>query len=252
MSIKALSKIYAQNLIISLNDDNKITLPAFYLESENQLKIVNCSFNGGSATRGGIISSLFKNAIKIEKSFFFNAKAHNEGGFIYSNESCSLEIIGSQFENGVAWKGGAIFINLSSSIQVDSSVFLNNSAISTSDLLGGLGGAICLNKTSNISINYSKFTLNIAHYDGGAIFSNFSNDVSVINIIFINNTAFPPTLLPLNLLPTMLPNSRGGGIASLFGTVLVKNCYFKWNRVDDWGGAIFIHTGNLILSDVLS
>lgn len=201
----------------------------------------------GFALRGSIISSIYQNSIKIEQSYFLNSKAHDEGGFIYLNESNHLEIINSTFENGIAWKGGAIFANLTSFIQIQSSIFLNNTAISTLDLLGGLGGAICLNKTNKITVNYSNFTLNKVHYDGGAVFSNFSNNVSLLDTSFMLNTAFPPDILPNNILPSMLPNSRGGGIASLFGSVLIKNCDFKGNKVEDWGGAIFIHTGNLNL-----
>ncbi|MDO5851372.1 MAG: lectin like domain-containing protein [Methanobacteriaceae archaeon] len=171
------------------------------------LNISNSEFINNSASIGGSIF-ITNSEINIDSCTFINSTALSGFGGAATIQNSSLTIQKTEFNNCKSLKniGGALMVYLENnniehldkilSININKCNFLDNSAY--------YGGAICVLGTVNntptkkivdyldgvipaiININNTKFIFNTASFDGGAIYSMYSNITSSNNMFYYN------------------------------------------------------------------
>ncbi len=144
------------------------------------LSIEDCIFDGNYANRGGAIFT-GDNVIVISRTTFTENSAIY-GGALYVP---SPRIYDSVFDGNYANKGGAIYYYGSSSSTISNTNFTNNKANATK----GEGGAIDVLSQGRINIDYSLFENNTATMNGGAIGVYNSSSVDMYYTEFTDNTA---------------------------------------------------------------
>ncbi|WP_405272640.1 hypothetical protein [Methanobrevibacter sp.] len=200
-------------------------------------EIINCTFEGCSATdNGGAIRITGSSAI-IENCTFKGCRA-SYGGGVQSQGQTNLRIIGSTFVNGNAKYGGAIHINGNTKqMTIDGCNFINN--VASED-----GGAISRYESSSVDIINSNFEGNSAQW-GGAIYLKYT-DGKLSNCTFKNNHASVDSgAVSGGVLTdcTFIGNTAVDfGGAAAWGSYI--NCNFINNSANNYGGAI--NNGNSI------
>lgn len=158
----------------------------FNITGNSNIKFININFiNGNSSGNGGTIYKIGSGALTIIDCTFNNSNA-NYGGAIY-NTGSNFRIIDSDFYNNVARsrEGGAIHTEGEENFTINNSNFINNTALGNN----GCGGAITIRNTIYININNTVFTNNSANFCGGAIYNMWSEYITINNSTFTNNTA---------------------------------------------------------------
>ena len=256
---------------------------AIYYSGDSDLVLNNCVFINNSATNlynsylsnGGAIYYSGDSNLIVNNCNFTNNLAYNDGGAIYC-EAASVTLTDSNFTNNSAGYGGAIFNN--GSLTINNCNFTNNTAINYSDYPysdkdGGAiynngnlsanncvftnnsaeryGGAICFEE-GNVILTDCNFTNNMAaNYGGGggAIFSHWEANLTIISSNFTDNSAEIAGAIyntgAANLTSCNFINNSayhdygcsGGAISNCFGDMNLTACYFKDNSAYD-GGAI--------------
>nr|WP_302578694.1 hypothetical protein [Methanobrevibacter arboriphilus] len=187
----AIASFYGDvNIYNSIFIDNSATYGGgFYSKYSNNINIINSNFNNNSATYGGggaINCNLLNNVLIINSTFTNNTSLTAGGGAINNNLCRNMNIVNSRFINNTnSYEGGGAIYNGGGNITINNSNFTNNTARPESDI--GNGGAIY--NSGNIFIFGSNFISNIAKKNGGAIYNIFSENMSIINSIFIDNSA---------------------------------------------------------------
>jgi hypothetical protein len=181
--------------------------------------VVNCIFTGNSSADGGgffnygdaaITSSIFANnssnstyqglggggifnashaALTIGNSVFTNNTAiagGGDGGAIVSYGV--LTVTGSFFANNSAAEGGGILNGSLDTTTINSSTFINNSAIGIDGGYMGIGGGI-LNEGTALIVTDSIFINNTASTAGGGLFTNGEGTATVNDSFFASNSA---------------------------------------------------------------
>ncbi|MDR3291315.1 MAG: DUF11 domain-containing protein [Methanobrevibacter sp.] len=152
------------------------------------------------------------------------------GGAIFVNNTDVLTISNCSFINNHAVGesgGGAIHFNCT--LKLNNDQFINNSAPT------GLGGALYSDGGDYSYTSNCTFIGNNATH-GGAIDHVHGNQGTVVNSVFINNTA-----------TSVLPAIHGGGAIHIHGTVdditnvgfTIENCSFTDNHANNNGGAVY-------------
>ena len=187
--------------------DNHATYGGAIYSSNTNFKVIDSSFDSNYAYKyGGAIASDSSSDLTVINTFFNNCYTlTNAGGAIYSKES-TLNIRKSNFTSCNATFGGAI-CDLQSNSSIDSIISNDNEAIyqggSIYKMYGTItilsssfssnkalsGGAIFIDNSSEVSIKSSKFNLNEANYEGGAIYTILNKKESVTSNTYNNNKA---------------------------------------------------------------
>ena len=193
-------------------------------------RIINCTF--AYNTRGN-----FRGPIQILKFWkqwhkFIQSIYAYVGGAMIVNHSCSIAIESSIFEGNRAKIGGAMFVTSGSNVTVFNSRFTNNRAIQLGGALYSESG-VTDGKTS-MAITGSQFSKNEAKY-GGAI-STYTCNLSIEFTGFNKNFA----------------TSKGGAIeAFVQSKVHVHNCKFWNNKAFNCGAVIGLFNSTLIINKCL-
>ena len=183
------------------------------------LNIYDTSFSNNTGKNiGGAIYNHENGIINITNSSFTGNHADYNGGAIcnygsitVANSRFASNHVGNNYANGTN-KGGAIYNQDDSSMDITKTIFTNNHA----DFYGGAvySGGI-------LKINRCGFTNNSGTYSGGAIYHTY-------NILTVTNTVFTDNSVEI----------RGGAIYNAYGLLNVTNSIFKSNQGRD-GGAIY-------------
>ena len=199
---------------LTINGPQNITLTG---QNTSNSSIIKCQ--GTSGFQFGDIQSL-----NIEYLEFTGCGNVSSGGAISINRVDMFFVKGCHFiDNHVTLGGGAILVNNTVTLNIEESVFNNNSA--SAHVYRNGGGAICV-------INGSIFTSNSIYmnnndYAGGAIYIE-SGNVSSIGDQYINNNAF-----------------KGGAIGVYSGNISSTSDQHINNSADYGGGAMYVHSGNI-------
>ncbi len=144
--------------------------------------IINCTFNGNSATDsefglgGAICSDRSTYAVLINNTFKDNT-AKQSGGAICTDETACLLSVNNTFQNNIAENsGGGLYNALKSQIKIENTIFIKNEAT--------FGSAVCNHDSTTLTVTGSTFNENKATDLGGAICTGKNN------ILTINNTEF--------------------------------------------------------------
>ncbi len=184
--------------------------------------------NTSSGTSSLLIqhSSFIRNHIKGDE--------YSNGGAIYAN---TVYVFDSNFTKNSAGpggeyrsgaKGGALLVK--EYLVVSKVRFEDNSAV--------YGGAISTSSDAKTNISESTFISNSAHYNGGAISSD--GTLKVEKSDFISNSCG---------YDSYYVNTQAGGAVYVLGSVELKECTFKSNKVlHGDGGAVYANTPLVIRS----
>ena len=164
------------------------------------------------------------NSLKIEYLDFAGCGNVSSGGAISINRVDMFLVNGCHFiNNHVTLDGGAILVNNTVAMNIEESLFNNNSASALSNQ--SYGGAIRV-------VNGSIFTINSTYKNnsavsGGAIYTNSS--ISSTGDYYTNNSAV-----------------YGGAIFVTSGNITSTNNHYINNSVENGGGAIFTNSNGSI------
>ena len=187
------------------------------LTGQNSSNSSTIKCQGTSGFEFGDIQSL-----NIEYLDFTGCGNVSYGGAIFINTVVMFLIKGCHFiDNHVTQEGGAILVNNTVTMNIEASIFNNNSASAHGS---NCGGAICV-------INGSIFTINSIYMNnsgclGGAMYINFGN-ISSITDYYMSNSAIV-----------------GGAIFVNSGSVSSTNVQYILNNSAGSGGAIFVKSGS--------
>jgi hypothetical protein len=200
-----------------------------------ELTVQRCIFRDNQgAFNGGAILSYGTNL--IEDSIFENNQADSGGGAILTSGGCgvnekgNITIINSVFDGNVAGKYGGAVYNKWGLVNVENSIFTNNSV--TDPTSSSQGGAI--QGQSWMTITDSYFGNNYAYYTGGAVVngSDWNLDVDPA-ILTISGSAFVDN-----------ESDLGGGV-TFSGIGAVESSTFSGNRALRDGGGLLIASESL-------
>ncbi|MBR1611162.1 MAG: hypothetical protein IJ672_06745, partial [Methanobrevibacter sp.] len=204
----------------------------------------NSRFTDNEATYGGAV--FLQNCahgtdtnVSITDSYFENNTASEDGGAINWHLGTNATVDTSTFVNNTAIRGGALFINGSDG-NVKGSNFTANEAI--------LGGSVYLNN-EGLTIGDSKFSENVA-VQGGAIYVGADNNNIAGSSFNYNNATYT-----FRVSTTGNDNKTKGGAIYVNGenTVIDNSKFYNNTAVattsggvldDGLGGAVFIEADN--------
>lgn len=175
----AIASASTLNVNNSTFKDNHAGTVGGAISSNGNLNITNSTFDSDTAYNGGAINK-DGGTLNVTGSTFTGNTATNYGGAIFNSAGSNSNVEDSIFmDNTVTYAGGAIANSgISSTLNVNNSTFVNNSA-------GSFAGAI--DNTGTVNVNNSTFTDNTAFR--GGVFSNSGSLTANVNT-FLNNHAY--------------------------------------------------------------
>ncbi|WP_369324004.1 beta strand repeat-containing protein, partial [Methanobrevibacter filiformis] len=154
----------------------------FNISSGITVTFINITFTNGRAigvTNGGSIYNSLDSTLNIRDSSFTSNSASNNGSTIYNNGD--LDIKDSSFSSNSGGNGTIFNVG---NLNINNTTFNNNTNTATRSY----GGAIYNNINSNVSILDSIFMVNTAAVSGGAIYNR--GNISVNRSNFTSNTIY--------------------------------------------------------------
>jgi len=176
-----------------------------------------------------------------------------DGGAILVEGTSTLNVYTTTFSNNTARYGGAIEVNDSNAnVLIEDSTFNLNTSTSGSD---PGGGAIRVNSANTVTINDTTFDTNTANRRGGGI-SVSGGTVNINRSAFIDNQTTNSTGAGLfvdngitNIYNSTFSGntsaSTGGGISVENGTVVVRNSTIVDNTATNGGGTRIFGSGSI-------
>ncbi|WP_407416360.1 C1 family peptidase [Methanobrevibacter sp.] len=198
------------------------------------LFIENTTFANATSKYSTAINSV-QGKIKIKKSDFYNLTAIMTAGSIGVKLLFDeVEIENSNFINTCSGKnGGAIFADVggekgegNGTIKIMNSQFINCSS--------EFGGAY-LQLAGKLVIDNTNFTLNKAAFDGGSIYTSWTNQVNISNSRFFSNSGLYENF------------SNGGACYFDLGKIIIDSCTFENNEASE-GSSIYAYDCKIDLS----
>jgi CSLREA domain-containing protein len=209
---------------------------------DGDFQIINSLFEDNSAPiGGGIFTDENGSSLVLENSIFRN-NAADQGGALNIWES-DVTVVDSEFTNNSGTSGGGVYMGYRwGSLQIQNTIFENNSA---SSIGGGIGNQA---PGSIIAIYDSEFTNNSSGRDGGGVYNSYAN-LTITETTFQNNSSGSGGGLYIGSnvenasisLSTFLENSahQGGAICNDDDAIVtVSNSYFLGNHASNRGGAL--------------
>jgi hypothetical protein len=193
----------------------RLAVGGLYIHSGSPT-IGHCRFIHNPAP--GVVSASARGAVFSECQFASNR--FSSGGAIV-NSLGTLVILGCDFTSNVASGGGAIW-NKGGTIVVDGSEFRNNTAYH-GGAIDTAGGRVLLTQCGFLR-NAAPLTDRSPIPYGGALYSDESADVTLVNCTFQGNTAW----------------ASAGAIWVGSGTLTINACRFLSNRAEEGNGGVLV------------
>lgn len=152
--------------------------PVVYITEGSELAIIQCTLVSNTALINGVIYITLSSYLKAEDTTFMTNYAYLKGGGIYADQKSIIDVKNSVFIENTAYQGSCIFAqNLNPESIIDFCLFVNNSAEFT--------GCVSLHE-SELTITNSAFDNNNAdHYP--ALEAIYFTDLKLINSSFKNH-----------------------------------------------------------------
>ena len=208
--------------------------------------IINCTFNGNSATDlelglGGAICSDIKTYTVIINNTFKDNFAKQLGGAVCTDSTSCLLSVNNTFENNFAEKsGGGIYTAPKSQIKIENNIFIKNEAT--------FGSALCTRGRSTLTVTNCIFSENNATDLGGAISTGENNIITINNGTFNKNQGklggaiCLGTNSNMNIEQTTFTQNNAENGGAIYGTknnnIIMKNIELTNNIATKNGGAI--------------
>ena len=205
-----------------IDGGNKITLSggnarALFLVGQSRSLVLKRLVIANAESGTGAIQ-VFENArVKATAVTFEDNHSTTSGGALYALTGAKLKIKRCTFNRNSADSSGGSIAAFSANVNVLLSTFGDG-------LASVFGGAIYANATTTL-VRRTQFVMNTATSDGGAIYAERGSLTVRRNAVFSGNVA---------------EDSEGGAIASVSGTVDVRDATFEDNGAGLRGGAIAI------------
>ncbi len=201
-TVRSQRNVEAHQTILSgdlLGNDNSNVAPSEPTRADNSYHVVTSSGVDTSAALDGVTIS---GGNAISGSSLYGGGLYNSSGTPTLNE-----II---FRGNTASQGGGGLYNSSGNLTLSNLEFLGNT-------VDGSGGGL-YNWSSNPTIVNVVFAGNVARYRGGGLLNGYGNDVKLVNVTFVSNTA------------AYYSNSAGGGIYNHYSIASLANTILWGNR----------------------
>ena len=178
------------------NNEAEVYAGVTYAWDSSIITIYDSFFENNSAgDDGGVIIAWYNSTITVYNSSFYNNDAGNFGGVIYVVSSNRIIVLNSSFQSNEAHYGGVIYASFSRRItainsrgdSVTNLVIVNGSKFTYNN--ANRGGVIYLQSGSIASVCCSNFFHNSAKSDGGVIYSEKANWLTLINVQMNLNVA---------------------------------------------------------------
>ena len=223
------STVYVVNSTF-ISSSDKIIKGQIYLEN-SRLTVDNSNFLNTTSKYAAAIFLRNDGTLKINNSKFKNLYAYKTAGAIGAKIISNLIITNCEFDNVSSQNnGGAIFTDSFGGDSVfRSDVNINNTSFN--NCFSDFGGVI-LQLDGNLVINNTNFTSNTANYEGGAIYTSYT-DVEIFNSKFKSNSLMDDI-------------SYGGACYFDEGEVLLKGNDFV-NNTGSEGSAVYGYDTTLSL-----
>jgi hypothetical protein len=192
----------------------------------------------GKAGLGGAIHSLGGKVMITNSTLTFN-HARRGGGAI-SQLGGSLILVGSVVSTNLAsgGDGGGVYVAVQADVVLDQVVVSANSAHRGGGL-AAFDSTLIVKNDSRVLGNEAASAGSDAGF-GGGIYTQ-TGLLRILDSAITDNRALPGL--------DSEPGSRGGGLASLFGTVNVRNSSVVSNTAGFKGGGIYVKSGVLTVQD---
>ena len=206
------------------------------MESSNLIFTNNEASNNGGAMFVSIVTSndfTNESIVGIKIVEFNNNSATKNGGAVYLEKGTGATITNGSFEQNTADRGGAMYINTDSDVNLSEVSFVGNSGTSR-------GGAIEIHGSQlTIDGNENSFANNTTDGTGGAMYISYNEDGPLTSIVNITNVDFNGNSAGM----------QGGTIyATMSSTLQINKCDFTESQSGDAGGAIYLNAESKITS----
>ena len=213
------------------SSSDKIIKGQIYL-SGSVLNVDNSNFLNTTSKYAAAIFSINDGSVIVKNSKFKNLFAYKTAGAIGAKVISKLTISNCEFDNVSSINnGGAIYADIFG----DGSVFGSMTSITNSvfnNCYSGFGGAV-LQLDGNLVIKNTNFTSNAASYEGGAVYTSYT-DVKIYNSKFKSNIVLDDV-------------SYGGACYFDDGSALLNGNDFV-NNTGYEGSAIYAYDNDLTLT----
>jgi C1A family cysteine protease len=213
------------------SSSDKIIKGQIYL-SGSVLNVDNSNFLNTTSKYAAAIFSINDGSVIVKNSKFKNMFAYKTAGAIGAKVISKLTISNCEFDNVSSINnGGAIYADIFG----DGSVFGSMTSITNSvfnNCYSGFGGAV-LQLDGNLVIKNTNFTSNAAGYEGGAVYTSYT-DVKIYNSKFKSNIVLDDV-------------SYGGSCYFDDGSALLNGNDFV-NNTGYEGSAIYAYDNDLTLT----
>lgn len=251
------ASLTVENSIFLRNSFDARFMSSGFQVAASNVTILNCTFNSNTGTALAVTSGNFL----IQDCRFANngqGAIANYGGGVYCS-AITMTVSNSTFDsNRASLGGGAIGAIPSTSIFSSGNVFFNNSA--------GSGAALFLQCRSCSVVFHSTddvFMENKASISGGAIYSNITSTMSIVESTFDSNSALSCGAVFASNHVTVYLNSSsftgnaatgsvigGGGVGCVRNAlVLIENTTFTYNRANAHAGVLVVDDSSVSVSD---
>ena len=277
MGTDSATTILTSEALVLETSEAEVTLSGFTIQGTGEQGL---SVNGGSVTItdlevSGANTTLLNGAgvqvndsvVSIDGSRFLSNRAVGQSGGHIGVFRSTVDITNSEFKGGRAQRGGGVFA-LSSILNISSTVFEDNAARRETE--AGRGGAIRLELTT-ATISDSTFMGNsvedgfggqISTFGGSLVLENsvvidgactesfggglavVGGDVSISGSSFIDNQSTLSATSELGHAGGVFLSSDAGN------TFEIKDTEFEGNYSDNYGGAIHLSSGDLVLQNI--
>lgn len=192
---------------------------AIYIDGEKDAELIDVKFIGNKGTTGGAVYHDSESLV-IENVFFENNQATQNGGALYVGLNSAVQITqGTFYENKASNDGGAVYS--------DGSFFLTNGEFTSNESYRN-GGA--LYSSYYCEIRSANFTNNIASNYGGSVYNNSETPSWLLNVSIKDSSSdegagvYNRGKLTIvdSLAEDNVAEANGGGFVNLGSLVLSK------------------------------
>lgn len=169
--------------------NNRTTNQGGALYSAGSILLTDCQFMDNQAAREGGAVYVSSGSLVLRGGSFQNDQTTtgtSNGGAIYTDEGTKLDVQGTVFGNNSAASGGAISVGGMATIR--SANFSTNQSLSRGQNDVG-GGAIYVSQFAEVTLTDSIFTDNNSEKGGGALAVREARNITVTGSRFANNIA---------------------------------------------------------------
>ena len=263
-------------LAFCINANGQIVLNELPNGAGSLVDVINLAPENSTITfLAGVETILLTDEIEIDKNITLDATLVGEVTLdasslsrIFNVTSGSLTLTNIIMVNGEAEDGGAIFINNTGSVTVNSGQFMNNDAVGVS----GSGGAVYVDAGGYFEANETMFSNNTAIRAGGAIEDNSGPGLGIVlnDVTISSNTAMSSpgnggglhitgagdAMIEGGIVSNNTASAEGGGLWNGTGLMTVVETTISGNvasgaEADQGGGGIFNAGGTLDITGAI-